>query len=171
MVAMAQELKIRITDPQALETTLQNLGTTMIEESNFTDTYFNQPEGEVFKVVEKDQGYFLLQLKRNPQGIFEVLKNNPIDHADQVIAEMTNEYGVKATLKGKTKTFTLNSLALQLLQYETLGNFLVISGENPTQDFVTTQLGIASPEYITVSFDNLQPLAPTTPAAPSPVQS
>ena len=168
---MAQELKIRITDPQAVESKLQSLGTTMIEETNFTDTYFNQPAGEVFKVVDKNAGYFLMQLKINAEGKIEVIKNDILEHADQVIAEMTNEYGVKAVLKGKSKTFTLNSLKIQLLMYETIGTFLVITSENPTQEFVTTQLGIANPEYITVSFDNLPPLSPTTPVAPSPVPS
>lgn len=164
-----QELKIRVADSSALETKLQSLGATFVEETSFTDTYFNQPDGEVFKVIEKDQGYFIIQLKRNALGKFEVIKNNPIEHADQVIAEMTNEYGVKTVLKGKSKTFTLNSLVMQLLIYETIGNFLVISGENPTQEFVTTQLGISNPEYITVSFDNIQPA--TTPAPPSPASS
>ena len=102
-----QELKLILTDPQALEGKLRSLGATMTEETNFTDTYFNQPAGEVFKVVDADNGYFLIQLKKTPEGKFEMLKNNQIDHADQVIAEMTNEYGVKVVLTGKRKIFTL----------------------------------------------------------------
>lgn len=165
---MSQELKIYITDPLAIETKLQSLGATLSEETNFTDTYFNQPEGEVFKICDTDIGYFLIQLKRNSEGKFEMVKNNQIDHADQVVAEMTKEYGIKCVLTGKRKIFMLDDKRFIINLINERGNFLVISGENPTQDIVTTQLGITNPEYITVSFDNLPAVAPTKPTQPSP---
>lgn len=168
---MAQELKVRISNPQAIETKIQSLGGTLTEETDFEDTYFNQPEGEVFKIGYTDKGYFLIQMKRTPEGRFDMIKNQKIDNADQVKAEMGNEYGIKCVLEGKRKIYSLNNITYTINTISQHGAFLIITGENPTQDIVTTQLGIANPEYITVSFDNLPITPATTPTQPSPASS
>jgi adenylate cyclase class IV len=152
---MAQELKLHLTDPQAIETKLQSLGATFIDETNFTDTYFNQPDGEVFKITYNNKGYFLIQLKRTPQGTFETIKNQKIDNADDVKAEMGNEYGIKCVLEGKRKNYSLDDLTITINLINQRGAFLIITGENPTKDFVTQKLGLTNPEYITVPFDQL----------------
>lgn len=161
---MTQELKIKLTDPQAIEDKVQNLGATLLGETEFTDTYFNQPEGDVFKVSDTKDGYQLIQLHKTPEGKFEFTKNNKIENANEVIAEMGNEYGIRCILKGKRKTFTLNDLTVTFHTIENVGQFLIVSGENPTQDFIVNRLGLQNPEYITVSFDKLA----TTPNAQSP---
>ena len=165
---MAQELKVKIADPQALETKLQSLGATFVEETDFEDTYFTQPDGDVLKITYTNKGYFLIELKRTPQGTFNTIKNQKIDNADEVKAEMGNEYGIKCTLEGKRKNYSLNNMTYTINAITNRGTFLIITGEDPTQDLVTTQLGITNPEYITVSFDNLPVLTPTTPVLPSP---
>jgi adenylate cyclase class IV len=151
---MAQELKLRITDPQAIETKLQSLGATFVDETNFTDTYFNQPEGEVFKIVDTKNGYFLQSLKA-VDGKFTLIKNQPIENADAVKTEMGNEYGIKCVLEGKRKNYSLDNITITLNLINQRGAFLIITAENPTQDFVTQKLGITTPQYITVSFDQL----------------
>ena len=168
---MTQELKLHLTDPQAIETKLQSLGAIFIDETNFTDTYFNQPEGEVFKITYNNKGYFLVQLKRTPQGTFDTIKNQKIDNADDVKAEMGNEYGIKCILEGKRKNYSLNNFTYTITTINQRGTFLIITGESPTQALVTMELGIANPEYITVSFDNLPIIGATTPAQPSPASS
>lgn len=152
---MAQELKIRIIDPQAIEEKLKSLNATFVEETNFADTYFNQPEGEVFKITDSSKGYFLVQLKKTPEGRFDMIKNQKIDNSDQVKSEMAHEYGIKCVLEGKRKNYSLDNLTITINLINQRGAFLIITGENPTQDFITTKLGIANPEYITVPFDQL----------------
>ncbi|HZE87397.1 MAG TPA: hypothetical protein VE090_04285 [Methylomirabilota bacterium] len=152
---MAQELKIHLTDYQTVEDKLRSLGAQFVEETTFTDTYFNQPAGEVFKVADTSKGYFLLQLKKTSEGTFSIDKNNPIEHADQVIAEMTNEYGVKSVLTGKRKTFSLAGMTVTINLINQRGAFLIVTGDNPTEDFVTDKLSMPNPEYIRVSFDEL----------------
>lgn len=168
---MAQELKIRITNPQIIEDKLISLGATLGEETDFEDTYFNQPTGEVFKIGYTDKGYFLIQFKRNPEGKFDMLKNQEIDNADEVKAEMGNEYGIKCVLEGKRKNYSLDNFTFTINHINQRGTFLIITGENPTQDFVTTKLGITNPEYITDSFDNLPIVPPTTPTQSPPASS
>jgi adenylate cyclase class IV len=149
------ELKIRLTDYQAIEEKLRGLGATFKEKTSFADTYFNQPAGEVFKVSEVDKGFFLVQLQKTPEGKFQVLKDNQIEHADQVIAEMTNEYGVKCILKGQRRVYILGDLKVTINLIADKGAFLILTGENPTEDFIITKLGLQNPEYITVSFDDV----------------
>src|SRR2546430_1695025 len=120
---MAQELKVHIADAKALEEKLRSLDATFVEETDFSDTYFTQPEGEVFKISEDNNGYFLMQLKKTPEGRFEILKNNKIEHADQVIAEMTNEYGVKVILTGKRKIFSFNDFKITINLINNRGAF------------------------------------------------
>lgn len=166
-----QELKLRISDTQAIEEKLKSLGATFVEETEFSDTYFNQPDGEVFKITENNKGSFLVQLKRTPQGTFDTIKNQKIDNPNEVKTEMGNEYGIKCVLEGKRKNYSLDTFTITINLIHGRGAFLIITGENPTQDFVTTKLGIATPEYITISFDNLPMLASTTPTQPSPASS
>ncbi len=168
---MAQELKIRITDVQALEEKLKSLGATFIEETNFSDTYFNQPEGVVFKITYNNQGYFLVQLNRTPQGNFEVIKNQKIENPNEVKAEMGHEYGIKCVLEGKRKNYSLDNFTITINLINDRGTFLIITGENPSQELVTQKLGLTNPEYITVSFDNLPLLPSTTPTTPAPASS
>ncbi len=165
---MELELKIKLTDPEAIDNKIQSLGAAVTGETEFTDTYFNQPEGEVFKVTDTRDGFYLIQFKRTPEGRFQYTKNNKIENANEVIAEMTGEYGVKCVLTGKRKLFSLGDLKITINHINERGNFLILTGENPTEDFITGKLGIQNPEYITQSFDEL---TPTTSAAQSPAQS
>src|SRR5689334_16483165 len=101
-----QELKIRVTDPLATEQQLMSAGALLVDEVNFTDTYFKQPEGDVFKVSDSGKGYFLVTLKKTPDGKFDIVKSYQIENSDQVISEMSSEYGVKCVLKGKRKNYS-----------------------------------------------------------------
>jgi|GEM_PF-1067643 len=160
---MGLELKIKLIDPEAIETKLQTLGAILTKETDFTDTYFNQPEDDVFKVSDTNDGYKLIQLHKTPEGKFEFTKNNKIENANEVIAEMTGEYGVRCVLTGKRKIFTLDNFTVTITLINERGNFLIVTGENPTEDFIVNKLGIQNPEYVKVSFDKLPQAAPTTP--------
>ncbi|HEX8932474.1 MAG TPA: hypothetical protein VF810_04925 [Patescibacteria group bacterium] len=154
---MPQELKIRIQNLPEIESKLQTISATFVEETNFEDTYFNQPQGDVLKLGDNDKGFFFTSLKATPEGKFTIIKNSPIENADQVKAEMANEYGIKCVLKGKRRIFSLGSDKITLNSIEGLGDFLILTSENPTADFFITKLGLTNPEYIKISFDNLQP--------------
>ena len=160
-----QELKIKIADVQAAEEKLRNAGATFVEELSFTDTYFKQPPGDVFKVSDTGKGYFLVQLKKTTDGKFDCLKNYQIDNSAQVISEMTGEYGIKSVLKGKRRIFSLGDMQVTISTIDTLGSFLIVTAENPTPEIITSKLSIQNPEFIQVSFDELPA---TTPAAASP---
>lgn len=163
---MPQELKIKVLDPTATETTIKTAGAAFVAENSFVDTYFKQPPGDVFKVSDSGKGYFLVTLKKTPDGKFEVVKSYEIDNSAQVISEMSTEYGVKCVLKGKRKNFTFGDFKITLSMIDDRGAFLIVTGENPTPE-VITKLGLENPEFVTVSFDELPALS-ISPAAPSP---
>ncbi|MBI5122545.1 hypothetical protein HZA75_01675 [Candidatus Roizmanbacteria bacterium] len=161
---MQQELKIKINNIPPLEENLNSLGAAFVEEQTFADTYFNQPAGEVLKLGDNDKGFFFQSLKATPDGKFTIIKNNQIENFDQVKAEMAREYGIKCVLKGKRRIYTVGADKIILNSIDGLGDFLILTGENPTEDFFVKKLGIQNPEYIKVSFDTLQ-LTATNPTA------
>ena len=165
---MDVELKIKLNDPQAIESKIQSLGGFFTGETEFTDTYFNQPGDDVFKVSDTKDGYKLIQLHKTPEGKFEFTKNNTIENANEVIAEMTGEYGVKCVLTGRRKIFSLDNFTVTINHINERGDFLIVTGENPTEDFIVNKLGIQNPEYVKEAFDQLPPI---TQAAQSPSQS
>lgn len=152
---MPQELKIKIQNIPEIESKLQNIGTTFNEEVNFEDTYFNQPQGDVLKLGDNDKGFFFTSLKATPDGKFTIIKNNQVENADQVKAEMAGEYGIKRILKGKRRIYSLGADKITLNSIDGVGDFLILTGENPTEDFFTNKLNLQNPEYIHVSFDEL----------------
>ncbi len=151
-----QELKIKITTSQEIEEKLNNVGATFVGEEIFTDTYFNQPQGEVLKLANINEGYFLIALKA-VDGKFDMIKNQAIENADPVKIELANEYGIKCILSGKRRIFQLESYKIILNHIDNVGEFLILTGINPTPDFIINKIGVQNPEYINVAFDELAP--------------
>jgi adenylate cyclase class IV len=151
---MPKELKLKLSDPQELERTLKKLQAKLLDETIFKDTYFKQPKGKVLKLVEKKQGVYINVFEEN-NGTFEVLKDEPIrDAASQEIA-YKKSYGIKKVLKGRRKFYALDDYKIILNMIEGVGDFLIVTNENPQKSFVVNTLGIKDPIYITVSFDEL----------------
>ena len=153
---MPQELKVRITNYLSVEEKIKQLKADFIEELFFTDIYSNQPEGEVLKVSETNDNYYLIALKR-VDGKFKEVTNKKLTKEEfaQTKEDLKLKYGIKRILQGKRRIFRLDDLRITFNLIDNVGEFLILTGENPTEQFVTEVLGIKNPEYICVSFDDL----------------
>src|SRR5260221_11329960 len=154
---MAQELKIRIDDYKQIEKELKNLGALFIEEKIFIDTYFNQPSDHVLKLAKINNKFFLEELKAK-NGKFNFVKDQPLsnDESEEIKEQLTKQFGIKRELQGTRKNFQLEDFRITLNLIDDVGEFLILIGENPTEEFITEKLDIKNPDYIRVSFDELQ---------------
>jgi adenylate cyclase class IV len=151
---MMTELKLRVKDPDTVERNLLQKGAKFLGEINFKDIYFNQPEGEVLKIAEKDGRHFLNAL-RAYHGTFKIITEEPIENLAIILADLTSRHGIKRILEGKRKLFQLQDYKLTLNFIDDVGIFLILTGENPTKKFIEEELSIKKPEYITLPFDEL----------------
>lgn len=151
---MPQELKIRLEKPEEVEAKLKTLAAISEGTTEFTDTYFSQPIGEVLKTTESDEGISLVAL-RAEDGKFRITKKEAIGDLEKIKNELSSKYRIKRILKGHRRYFSLAGFKITLNFIDTVGNFLILTGENPTKEFIEETLGIENPEYISVSFDNL----------------
>lgn len=151
---MPQELKIRLEKPDEVLTRLETLGAVPEGETEFTDTYFNQPPHEVLKITESDGGISLVALHAE-DGKFRITKKEAIEDLEKIKNELSSKYGVKRILKGRRQYFSFIDFKITFNFIDGLGNFLILTGNNPNKEFIEDTLGIKDPEYITVSFDNL----------------
>lgn len=149
-----RELKIKISDCKKLEKKLKELDATFAGEENFTDTYFNQPEGIVFKISTNSKGSTLLNLK-SIEGKFEIVSSEKLEDVEKAKTELVAKYGIKTVLKGIRRYYTLEDLKLTINLIDNIGDFLILTDENPDKEFITKKLDIKNPEYIKVSFDEL----------------
>src|SRR6266480_1269906 len=154
---MTKELKIRIADYLKTEKKLKSLGATFIEAQTFTDIYFKQTPGKILKLAKVNNNYYQSVL-RAVNGKFEFIKKQPLKESEveKIKNELTKKYGIKRILKGRRRNFLLGEFMITLNLIEDIGNFLILIGENPNEKFIIEKLGIKNPEYIRVSFDELQ---------------
>jgi adenylate cyclase class IV len=151
---MVQELKIRINNLATVENKLKELGAIFVKEEPFVDTYFNQPPGLVLKIVTVEHFSNLIKLE-STDGKFRIVSKTLVENAEQEKAELSAEFGIKSVLQGKRMFFELEDLKISISLIDELGQFLILTSENPTEDFISEKLGIKNPEYIRVSFDEL----------------
>jgi adenylate cyclase class IV len=155
---MAQELKVRVSDYKNIEDKVKSLGAVFLTEAPYKDTYFNQPEGEVLKLSQNGDEVSLIKLQAT-DGKFVVTDNQTVSDISKVTDELTTQYGVNDTLVGKRITYTLGHLKLQFNLIGSVGDFFIVTGDNPSKEFITEKIGIKNPEYITVPFNQLPKLA------------
>lgn len=149
-----QELKVRISSPQEIEDKLKKLGAVFQSETFFVDIYFKQPSGKVLKISDGKEGPFLFVIEKRGDN-FEIVKREKVENVEELREELSVKHGVKKVLRGILRFFSLNDYKITIDVIDNVGNFLIVTGENPTKDFVEKKLGIQNPEYITVSFDDL----------------
>lgn len=145
---------MRIQDAEEIESALKRLGAVFEGETSFTDTYFDQPLGRVLKITENKEGTFLVSLHAK-DGKFRITKKEAIEDSEKIKNELSAKYGIRRILKGRRQYFNLADFKISLNSIDGLGNFLILTGNNPNKEFIEDTLGIKDPEYITVSFDNL----------------
>lgn len=153
---MAQELKVKINNSDTIEERIKKLGATFLESYSFIDTYSKQPFGEVLKVSESNNKYAIIGFKEI-DGKFQEVINKPLSQ-DEFLhkkAELIEKYGLKRILQGKRKIYRLDKFRITFNIIEDVGEFLILTGENPTEKFITDDLKINDPQYIRVSFDEL----------------
>lgn len=153
---MTQELKIRINNLATIENRLKELGAIFVKEEPFIDTYFNQPAGSVLKIVTAEHFSNLIKLEHQ-DGKFRVISKTFIENVERKKAELSKEFGIKSVLQGKRIYFELEDLKITISLIDEVGQFLILTGTNPSEDFITEKLGIKNPEYIRISFDGLKP--------------
>lgn len=152
---MPEELKIKIKDHKEIEEKLQQLGAKFTEELNVTDTYFNQPSGEVLKITEDERGYFLVNLK-SKDGKFEIVKYEKVENIDEIKKELTKKHGIKCILKKKRRFFDFQNHKININIIEDLGEYLIVEGENLTEKIISDKLKIENPKFVKVPFCDLK---------------
>lgn len=155
---MAQELKLRVTNYKTVESNIKQLGGTLQRTTTFEDIYFKQPEGFVYKLSGDKNEWEIIKLTA-VDGKFRIITKEPVADKKKIFGKLEKKYGVENTLKGKRITYALKGTKLQFNLIDSVGNFLVITSEEPTLDFVLTSLKINNPEFITVPFNKLPTLA------------
>jgi hypothetical protein len=112
------------------------------------------PPGLVLKIVTVEHFSNLIKLE-STDGKFRIVSKTLVENVEQEKAELSAEFGIKSVLQGKRMFFELEDLKITISLIDELGQFLILTSENPTEDFITEKLGINNPEYIRVSFDEL----------------
>ncbi len=156
---MSEEIKIRIKNHKETEDYIEKLGAIFDREIFVEDTYFNQKQGEVLKISRSDET-FLVHLKAN-DGKFGIVSKKKIDERDyeQKIEQLEEKYRIKCILKKKIRFFKfpdkrVSNININLI--EDVGDFLIVEGDKISKEFITKDLSMKDPEYVTVSFDKLK---------------
>ena len=159
---MSEEIKIRIKNYEEIEDDLRKLGAVFEREIQVEDTYFDQPEDSVLKIskIHESKECFIVHLSAN-NGKFSIVSKEKIDERDyeQRIMQFDEKCGIKCILKKRIRFFKfpdsrINNININII--EDVGEFLIVEGEGITADFITGNLKMKTPEYVTVSFDKLK---------------
>lgn len=150
---MTEELKVRVHDWLAAEAQLFAHGATFREERQIVDTYFNQPPHHVLKIQQDQRGFWLVQLTPK-DGKFSIDKFDPIDEPEALRRELEAKFGVMSVLRKRCRFYDWGSYFLDFNLIEEYGNFLVITGDAPTESMLR-ELGVQFAERITVPFNEL----------------
>ena len=151
---MARELKIRLGDKQQAITKLTSLGGEYVNDTGSVHTYFNQPDGLVLKLVEMNGVVTLDILKREGEN-FIIVSQEPVKNQAAMLEKLKDQYGIKTKLTMRARSYQLQDYKVGLYDIENVGEFLILTGDNPTVELLDKWFAIKSPEVITVSFDNL----------------
>ena len=151
---MTKELKIWLDDEQQIVTRVQSLGGSYKGESTSIHTYFNQPEGQVLKLVETNGRVTLDTLQRKGEQ-FIMVSQEPIVDSSTLSQELTNKHGIKTKLIMHAKSYQLEDYEVSLYDIENVGKFLILTGDNPTVALLDKWFEMSSPKLVTASFDNL----------------
>ena len=150
---MQRELKIRIDTIPDIEERIVHAGGRKGRQAMYQYTYFNQPEGGILKITKKPEGTFKTVIKAR-DGKFDIISSKPISNEGDLVQELTAKFGVKKKLINHRQFFMLDKDKLSLNDIEGVGKILIIEGTDPSIE-IAVRLGIANPEVVTKSFDNL----------------
>jgi len=150
---MNKELKARISDPIKIEKQLIQLGAVFTHQDLQRYVYFNQPEGKVLKLAERNGKTYKTVIERRGNK-FTIVSDNKIAEPAVLEAELAEKYGIKTTLINCCKFFSLNDETISINDIDGVGDFLIIEGEEPSTELLK-KLGIDEEAIVTVSFDNL----------------
>jgi len=151
---MARELKIWLDDESHITGKLKSLGAVFEGITDTVHTYFNQPDGQVLKLVDSGSRTTLDRLKRQGKQ-FVFAGKEPVADRARMLQELTDEYGVKAVLIMHARSYRLHDYEVALYDIQDVGKFLILTGEDPTIELLDKWFGLKSPKIVTVSFDNL----------------
>lgn len=156
-----KELKIQILDYRKIEEKLKNLGGELYETKKIVDTYFKTKDANsVLKIAEYDsETFFLEELEKNQSGGFEIINEKKIeglDKANEIKAELKIKFGVKCILKAERHYFRFSQFRVIINLIDNVGEFLILTGENISEEMITKTLKIENPKFIRVPFSDLR---------------
>lgn len=152
---MTEELKIRIRDLDRLEERLDELDAEFDKEIDVKDTYFQTSGENVLKVIQDDTGDYLVEYVPTNDG-FEVKRREELDDPELTIRKLRKESGIESVLNKKKFFWKIDELTLELTLIEDLGDFIIVKGDTVEKSFVKNVLKMDDPEYIDVSFSQLE---------------
>src|SRR5665213_1919161 len=103
---MARELKIWLYDRQQVIAKLTALGGEHLNDTSSIHTYFNQPDGQVLKLVEMNGAITLDILKRQGKN-FVIVSQEPVENQAAMLEKLKNQYGIKTKLTMHSKSYQL----------------------------------------------------------------
>ena len=151
---MSQELKIRMPSKSEILTRLKAIGATFEDTVDTEHTYFNQNGGKVLKIVIKDDKPFIHKLHEE-NGLFVFDSREPIKDLATELEKLEKEFGIKLKQKMHAENYKYKEYTIGLYDVEKLGEFLILEGDNPTEEQLEDWLGIQNPEIITKSFSDI----------------
>jgi len=158
-----KELKIQILNYRKIEKDLQNLGGVLYETKKIVDTYFKiKNANSVLKIAEyNNETFFLEELEKNQNGGFEIINEKKIeglDKTNEIKAELKIKFGIKCILKAERHYFRFPQFRVIINLIDNVGEFLILTGENISEEMITKILMIENPKFIRVPFSDLQQL-------------
>lgn len=151
---MLRELKAYVPDLAALEHRLADWGAVLEAEIAVTDVYFRQPPGQVLKLVDDSTGRYCTRLQAR-EGGFEIVEHRAIAQFPQLYEQLLQAYGLHRILKKQRRLYRLPTYQVDLNLIETLGNFVILLGNEPTEAEMERLLQPDIPQYVRVPFCDL----------------
>ncbi len=120
------EIKARVTDPKAMRSRVESLGTTAPEELVQIDTFYNAPTGRL-KLREFADGtgeLICYQRPDDPGPKVSSYFRAPSSDPSSLRGVLSRSLGVRATVRKRRTVFLLGQTRIHLDQVEGLGSFI-----------------------------------------------
>jgi len=150
-----KEVKLILESKQQALEILDKIQAKKTDEVLVEDTYYKQEPGKVKKLSKKEGNVFFAELKSNSSGGFDVIREDKVQDFDSMHTQFVEEHGIDIVVKRKTGYYSHNENNLYLIEIENVGTFLVVEGESVADNYVTSVLGLANPEYLRVPFSEI----------------
>lgn len=155
-----KELKIQISDYKAIEELLKKIGGELYDVKQIVDTYFKtENPNDVLKTAEyNNTSFFLEKLKKDSNGAFEIISEEKINSVEMLAKkkkDLKSTFGIKRILTSERHYFRFSAYEIIINLISGIGEFLILTGENISEEIITIDLQINNPKFIRVPFSEL----------------